>query len=89
MCDSTRVRIQETMSTLHRPNLRGVTQVGRVTPFVDPLPVPSRLTDTPVNPLLPLGPRYYQYGTPAYYVLREQEAFHQFHRYLPPTLMWT
>ncbi len=77
------------MRTLHRPNLRGVTQAGHVTPFVDPLPLPSRLTDTPVNPLLPLGPRYYQYGTPAYYVLREQEAFHQFHRDLPPTLMWT
>ena len=68
---------------------RASTQTGRLLPFVDPLPIPSRLVDTPVNPLLPLGPRYYQYGTPNYYVLREQEAVHQFHRDLRPTLMWT
>lgn len=64
-------------------------QVGVLRPFVDALPIPGRLAETPMSTIPELAPRYFEYGTPKSYTLREQEACHQFHRDLPPTLMWT
>ncbi len=64
-------------------------QVGGLRPFVDALPVPGRLAETPMSTIPALAPRYFEYGTPKCYTIREHEAYHQFHRDLPPTLMWT
>ena len=80
----------KTVSPFVRIKSRPITvQAGRLSPFVDALPIPGRLADTPVNPLQPLASRYYEYGNPNYYILREQEALHSFHRDLPQTQMWT
>ena len=55
-------------------------QVGGLRPFVDALPVPERLAETPMSSIPALAPRYFEYGTPKCYTLREHAAYHQFQR---------
>ena len=40
------------------------TQAGGLRPFVDALPIPSRLGETPMATTPALAPRYFEYGTP-------------------------
>ncbi|HEX4037494.1 MAG TPA: multicopper oxidase domain-containing protein [Acidobacteriaceae bacterium] len=58
--------------------------LGTVTPFVDPLPIPTMAQPAGVRPS-PEAPRQ----KVPYYRITSREAHLQIHRDLPPTRMWT